>query len=62
MISLIGLSQRSPTPDEEYQSEAERELPGFALTKDSDTARGRHRGARSSLRWPPGTRGPCIQG
>ena len=42
MISPIGLSQRSPTPDEEYQSEAERELPGVALTKDSDAANGRH--------------------
>ena len=38
----MGLSQRSLTLDEEYQGEAERELPGFALTKGSDAALGRH--------------------
>ena len=43
MTSPMGLSQRTTSPDEEHQGEAERELPGFALTKDSDAVLGRHR-------------------
>ena len=62
VTSPMGLGQRSPTPDEELQGQAERELPELALATDSDAANGRHQGAKSSLGgcWRAGD--PCMQG
>ena len=37
-----GSESANNLSDEEHQGEAERELPGFALTKDSDAALGRY--------------------
>ena len=60
--SPMGLSRRSPTPDEELQGQAERELPELTLAKDSDAANGRHQGAKSPLGGRQRAGDPCIQG